>query len=66
MVTQDQHFAEQVRLKKRNKAINADLAHVNEELDKAGVNKMSDIRDAAIEAYHLGMDMGIRIGKDEL
>lgn len=63
MVTQDQHFAEQKRLKQRNKHIQEDLDYV---LNPVNGDLPDEVRDRVEEAYNLGMDMGIRIGKGEI
>lgn len=71
MVTQSEHFEQQKRLKKRNQIINDELAicqgwavgALTQPMDKETTLLVAEI---AERIYHLGMDTGIRIGKEEI
>lgn len=62
-----EYKAHQERLKKRGKLIQDDIAWVMSKLDfDLDETSRDDVNDILLQAYHLGMDMGIRIGKDEV
>lgn len=54
MVTQSEHYENQRKERKRQKLINQDLAEA-----RKGEMTVEEI-------YHLGMDMGIRIGEGKI
>ena len=65
MVTQAEQHEEQRRIKARNKIIQGELDFLQNRWIKK-YHKTKDVAAIILEAYHLGMDTGIKIGKDDI
>ncbi len=63
MVTQSEDKKNKKVMKKRNKIINEEIVYLHKKLQAIGPDHAPTI---VHEAYHLGMDTGIKIGREEL